>query len=78
METMNFRNAGYVVYNIGIAAVGVLMSCILIHYLNEKNSRNRAVKAQSCPAQTGQWAILAVALVLLAVRFILPLGAASV
>jgi membrane protease YdiL (CAAX protease family) len=73
LETLTFRNTGYAVYTLGVAAIGVLMCYLIIRALNEKNRGNIAVKSPFYRPRPGQWALLVAACVLLAGRFIISL-----
>jgi hypothetical protein len=70
-ETMDFTNIGYTVYNVGIAALGVLMCYILIRLLQRDNPKHVAQKAPDYRPQPAQQAVTVCVCALLAVRLLI-------
>ncbi len=67
-SSMNLGNSNYVIYSLGILAVGVLMSYAMLRMLQRSNPKIVSTKSPVYFAEPGATPVVIIALVLLAVR----------
>ncbi len=67
-QSMDFSNFNYTVYSIGIAAIGLLMSYVMLRLIALHNPHNRAAAEPGYQPERGATALFILVLVVLAVR----------
>ena len=65
---MTFEEPGYCIYQIGIAAIGIMAAVLTIKKLSSYNAQNKIVKANYYTPSVAERSITAVAIMLLIVR----------
>lgn len=67
-QTLDFSNFNYAAFNIGIAAIGVLMSYVMLRLISLNNPQNHAVKEPGYQPERGATVLFILVLVVLAIR----------